>query len=165
MNFLYSLTKRVRQNHAVEHATMHLLSRRHPSLRLVGRTTASGFLLYGQMDTETVVETVLEALDRLRHGENELAVHPNCGTNIVVGGTLAGLAAWLATRGRRRSFWEQVPSALLASTAALVIAQPLGMLFQERFTTSPAVGDLRLREVVSGRWGTTMAHRVELARR
>lgn len=165
MNFLYSLTKRVRQNHAVEHATMHLLSRRHPSQRLVGRTTASGFLLYGQVATETVVETVMEALDRLRRGEDELAVHPNCGTNVVVGGVLAGLAAWLATSGRRRPFWEQVPSALLAATAALLIARPLGMLFQERVTTSSAVGDLRLREVVSGRWGTTTAHRVELARR
>jgi len=165
MNFLRSLAERLRQNHAVEHATIHLLSRRNPSLRLVGHTTVSGFLLYGQVATETVVETVMEALDRLRHGENDLAIHPNCGTNIVVGGVLAGLAAWLATSRQRRSFWEQVPTALLAATAALVIAQPLGMLFQERITTSPAVGDLRLREVVSGQWGTTMAHRVELVRR
>jgi len=165
MNFLRSLAQRLRQNHAVEHATIHLLSRRFPSLRLVGHTTASGFLLYGQVATETVVETVMEALDRLRHGESDLAIHPNCGTNIVVGGVLAGLAAWLATSGRRRSFWEQVPCALLAATAALLIAQPLGMLFQERVTTSPSVDDLRLREVVSGRWGMTMAHRVELVRR
>jgi len=165
VSFLHSLMERLRQNHAVEHATIHLLSRRFPSLRLVGHTTASGFLLYGRVSTEAVVETVLEALDRLRRGESDLAIHPNCGTNVVVGGVLAGLAAWLATSGRRRSFWEQVPSALLASTAALMIAQPLGMLLQERITTSPTVGDLRLREVVSGHWGRTMAHRVELARR
>lgn len=144
---------------------MHLLSQRYPSLRLAGRTTASGFLLYGQVATEAIAETVMEALDRLRGGEDELAVHPNCGTNIVVGGMLAGLAAWLATSGRRRSLWEQVPTALLAATAALLIAQPLGLLVQERVTTSPAVGDLRLRQVISGQWGKTMAHRVELARR
>ena len=107
----------------------------------------------------------MEALDRLRRGENELAVHPNCGSNIVVGGVLAGLATWLATRGKRRSLWEQVPSALLAATAALVVAQPLGMLFQERVTTSPEVGEMRLQEVVSGQWGTTTAHRVELVGR
>jgi len=144
---------------------MHLLSRRYPSLRLAGRTTASGFLLYGQVATEVIAETVLEALERLRSGEDELAVHPNCGTNIVVGGVLAGLAAWLATSRRRRPLWEQVPTALLAATAALLIAQPLGLLVQERVTTSSAVGDLRLRQVLSGRWGKTMAHRVELARR
>lgn len=144
---------------------MHLLSQRYPSLRLAGRTTASGFLLYGQVATEAIAETVMEALDRLRGGEDELAVHPNCGTNIVVGGMLAGLAAWLATSGRRRSLWEQVPTALLAATAALLIAQPLGLLVQERVTTSPAVGNLRLRQVISGQWGKTMAHRVELAQR
>ena len=165
MRLFRSLIERVPQNHAVEHATMHLLSQRYPSLRLAGRTTASGFLLYGQVATEAIAETVMEALDRLRGGEDELAVHPNCGTNIVVGGVLAGLAAWLATSGRRRSLWEQVPTALLAATAALLIAQPLGLLVQERVTTSPAVGDLRLRQVISGQWGKTMAHRVELARR
>ncbi|MBC8448020.1 MAG: hypothetical protein H8D78_09735 [Chloroflexi bacterium] len=165
MRLFRSLIERVPQNHAVEHATMHLLSQRYPSLRLAGRTTASGFLLYGQVATEAIAETVMEALDRLRGGEDELAVHPNCGTNIVVGGMLAGLAAWLATSGRRRSLWEQVPTALLAATAALLIAQPLGLLVQERVTTSPAVGDLRLRQVISGQWGKTMAHRVELARR
>ena len=165
MRLFRSLIERVPQNHAVEHATMHLLSQRYPSLRLAGRTTASGFLLYGQVATEAIAETVMEALDRLRGGEDELAVHPNCGTNIVVGGMLAGLAAWLATSGRRRSLWEQVPTALLAATAALLIAQPLGLLVQERVTTSPAVGNLRLRQVISGQWGKTMAHRVELARR
>lgn len=164
MNSLRSLTERMRQNHAVEHATIHLLSGRHPSLRLVGRTTASGFLLAGQVATETVVETVMEALDRLRHGESELAVHPNCGSNIVVGGVLAGLAAWLATRGRRRSSWEQALSALLAATVALTVAQPLGLLFQERVTTTSAVDDVRLRQVVSGRLGPMKAHRVELVR-
>lgn len=165
MNLFHSLMERMRQNHAVEHATMHLLSRRFPSVRLVGRATANGFLIYGQVATEAVAETVQEALERLRRGESELAVHPNCGTNVVIGGVLAGLAAWLATSGRRRSFWEQLPSALLAATIALLFAQPLGMLMQERFTTSPAVGDLRLREVLSGRWGTTVVHRVKLAQR
>ncbi|MDH7486484.1 MAG: DUF6391 domain-containing protein [Anaerolineae bacterium] len=165
MNFFRSLIERVAQNHAVEHATIHLLAQHYPSLRLAGRTTASGFLLYGQVATEVIVETVMEALERLRNGEHELAVHPNCGTNVVVGGVLAGLAAWLATGGRRRSFWEQMPLALLAATAALLIAQPLGLLVQERVTTSPAVGDLCLRQVVSGQWGRAMAHRVELGRR
>ena len=163
MKFLRLLMGRVPQNHAVEHATMHLLSRRYPSLRLAARTTATGFLLYGQVATETVVETVMEALSRLRAGEEELAIHPNCGTNIVVGGVLAGLAAGLAASGRRRSFWEKLPMALLSATAALLVAQPLGLLIQARVTTSPAVGDLRLRQVVSGQWGRTRVHRVELS--
>jgi hypothetical protein len=165
VNSLLPSIRRVQQNHAVEHATIHLLSERHPSLPLMGRTTPSGFLLFGQLAMETVVEAVLEALERLRQGESELATHPNCGSNIVVGGVLSGLAAWLASRGRRRSPWEQIPSALLAATAALVVARPLGPWFQQRIATTPMVDNVRLHQVVLGRVGTMTSHRVELARR
>jgi hypothetical protein len=164
VNPLLASIRRVQQNHAVEHATVHLLSSRFPSQRPVGRTTPSGFLLVGQFPTETVVETVLEALDRLQDGESELAIHPNCGSNVVVGGVLAGLAAWAATRGRRRSAWDQIPSALLAATSALMLAQPLGPWFQRRVSTTPEVSDVRLRQVVSGQMGRLLTHRVELAR-
>ena len=159
------IVDRLRQNHAVEHATIHLLSDHLASVRLVGRSTYSGFLLFGEVATEEVADAVIEALDRLQHGETELAIHPNCGSNIVVGGVMAGLAAWLATRGRRRSVWEQVPSALLAATIALLFAQPLGTLFQKHVSTASSVAGVRLRQVLSGRFGTTMAHRVELTRR
>ncbi|HUW10088.1 MAG TPA: DUF6391 domain-containing protein [Anaerolineae bacterium] len=154
----------IRQNHSVEHATIHLLSRRHPDLRFVGRSIPSGFLLIGDIGTEAVAEAVMEALDRLQDGESELALHPNCGSNLVVSGVLAGLAAWVATRGRRRSPWDQLPAALLAATAALIIAQPLGPLFQEWVTTTPYLQGVRFRQVVSGRLGNAMSHRVELAR-
>ena len=162
--FILSAIDHIRQNHSVEHATIHLLSRRYPDLRFLGRSIPNGFILFGDIGTEAVAETVMEALDRLQDGEAELALHPNCGSNIVVGGVLAGLAAWVATRGRRRSPWDQIPAALLAATAALVVAQPLGPLFQERVTTTPYLQGVRFRQVVSGRLGNAMSHRVELAR-
>jgi hypothetical protein len=164
MRPILSAIDHIRQNHSVEHATIHLLSRRYPDLRFVGRSFPGGFMLIGDVGTEEVAETVMEALDRLQDGEAELAVHPNCGSNTVVGGVLAGTATWIATRGRRRSAWDTIPSALLAATAALLVAQSLGPVFQERITTTPHVEGVRFRQVVSGRLGNSMTHRVELAR-
>jgi hypothetical protein len=162
---LVTLPQRLRRNHAVEHATIHLLSRRYPTQRLIARTTPGGFMLWGDLSTEVVAEAVLEALHRLQHGESELALHPNCGSNLVAGGVLAGMATWLATRGRRRSALEQATSAMLAATLALFVAQPLGMLLQERVTTTPDVPGVQLRQVLSGRMGRAMAHRVALTHR
>ena len=45
---------RTRRNHGLEHATLTMLARRNPQLRLVGRSTAAGFYLYGNVSTEAV---------------------------------------------------------------------------------------------------------------
>jgi len=97
---------RVRQSHALEHATIHILTQRHVGLKLMGRSTAAGFYLYGQVDTDRVGAAVTEAIARLQAGEAELAVHPRCGTNLAVGALLSGLATMGVVGFRRRSRWE-----------------------------------------------------------
>ena len=85
---------RVRRNHALEHATIHVLSQHDRTLRLVGRSSPSGFHIYGQVDTQVLASAVSEALVRLQSGEVELAVHPRCGTNLAAdrrAGRLGGL--------------------------------------------------------------------------
>ncbi|MFI5270194.1 MAG: DUF6391 domain-containing protein, partial [Chloroflexota bacterium] len=39
--------KRLRQNHALEHATMAILQQRDPRARIIARSTSRGFKLYG----------------------------------------------------------------------------------------------------------------------
>ncbi len=81
MRFLdHPLIDRVRRNHALEHATIHVLSRRYRDLHVMGRSTPNGFILYGDLPTDAVYEAAQEALERLRAGERHLAVHPACGT-------------------------------------------------------------------------------------
>ncbi|MBE9507029.1 MAG: hypothetical protein IMY86_03185, partial [Chloroflexi bacterium] len=46
---------RVRRNHALEHATMHVLSERYRNLRLVGRSSLWGFYIYGNVPTEDLL--------------------------------------------------------------------------------------------------------------
>jgi hypothetical protein len=154
-----SLPQTVRQNHAIEHATVTLLSRRIPGVSLVGRSDLQGFTLFGDLETNVVEEAAEEAVSRLQAGESGLAVHPNCGTNLVTAGVLSGLAATLAVSGRNRSWGDRIPASLLAATLALIVAVPAGRWMQENVTTSPHVDGLRVTGVVR-QGGPVTRHRV-----
>lgn len=149
----------LRQNHAIEHATVTLLSQRIPGVPLMGRSDLQGFILFGDADTQVIEEVTHEALGRLQAGESSLAVHPNCGTNLVTAGMLSGLAAMFAASGRNRTWADRVPSSLLAATLALILAVPAGRWMQENVTTSPHVDGLRITGVVK-QGGPVTRHRV-----
>ncbi|HIE38039.1 MAG TPA: hypothetical protein EYH30_05190 [Anaerolineales bacterium] len=165
LDFLLShpIIARIRRNHALEHATIHLLSQRHRNLRVVGRSTLSGFTLYGDLPTEAVLEAAQEALARLKAGQQELAVHPTCGTNFVAGGTLAGVGAFAVLTPRRRSPIEwlgRLPLVLLVSTLGFILGQRLGAVLQARVTTDPQVGNLRIVGVAREERGPLVLHYV-----
>jgi len=82
---------RVRRNHGLEHATIHVLNKRFPHVKLGGMSTPVGFTIVGEVTSEDVAEAAIEALKRLRSGEVDLAFHPNCGTNYAIPGIFAGL--------------------------------------------------------------------------
>jgi hypothetical protein len=157
---------RIRRNHGLEHATIHLLSRRNPHVSLVGRSDWGGFTLYGAVDTTEVEQASYEALERLRQGEASLAVHPRCGTVLATTGILTSLAAFLtisvdsvSSRGRFR--WSSIPAAMIAATAAAIFAQPLGLLLQERYTTSGYPDRLEIKQIRRSPGSGLVMHRVE----
>jgi hypothetical protein len=162
--FFLPLISKVRRNHALEHATLHVLSRQMPNLSVVGRSDWRGYSIYGQVDTGQLARAAQEALARLKAGEGQLAIHPRCGTTLATTGILSGLAAFLAlglgdSKGRFR--WANLPEALLAATIGAIVAQPLGMWLQQRITTSGSVGDLHITRVFQQRGGSVPIHRVE----
>jgi hypothetical protein len=154
----------VRQNHALEHATMHVLSRRNPFARLMGRSTLSGFLIYGPISTQEVADAATEALARMQQGEAHLAVHPRCGTNLAVTSVLAGTAAFGATLGRPRSRLERLPLALTFAMLAAIVAQPLAHQVQERITTTPELDRAHITEVLRQERGAIIVHKVVVGR-
>ena len=166
MSFFDSpLITKIRRNHGLEHATIHILSRRHSNLALVGRSDWNGFTLYGPVDTAEVNHAAAEALHRLRRGEADLAVHPRCGTVLATTGIITGLAAFLAvgldSGSGRRFRWGAIPAAVLAATAAAMVAQPLGMVFQKRFTVSGYPGNLEIKNIsVQSTAAGVVMHRV-----
>ncbi len=154
-----NMAQMLRQNHAIEHGTVTLLSQRIPGLSLMGRSDLQGFTLFGDVDTATVESAANDALARLQAGESGLAVHPNCGTNLVTAGMLSGLSAMFAASGRNRSWADRIPSSLLAATLALILAVPAGRWMQENVTTDPHVDGLRITGVVR-QGGPVTRHRV-----
>ena len=160
-------TSRVRRNHALEHATMQVLSERHRGLRMVGRSSPWGFYVYGNVPTEELLAAAQEGLRRLKAGQRHMAIHPNCGSNLAVAGILAGLGAFLALGGlsvhRPKSRLERLAHLPLACTAAMlgiVLARPLGAIFQARVTTQAEVGDLRIVGVTRETKAGVLVHHV-----
>jgi len=153
----------VRRNHALEHTTISVLANKMGrDVRLVGRATRNGFYLYGDMPADRVRESTIEALQRLRRGENHLAISPMCGTNLAVAGLLAGLSSLLALGNRSRV--ERIPNVLLASMSAVLVAQPLGRLAQKHLTTHPDLSDTELVAIRQGGRGPGKFHKVETQR-
>ena len=153
----------VRRNHALEHATIAVLANKMGhDVRLVGRSTSSGFYLYGELPAEHVQQSAVEALDRLRHGESHLAISPMCGTNLAVAGILAGISSLLALGNRSRL--ERLPNVLLASMLAVLAAQPLGALAQRHLTTDPDLSDTEVVGVRQGGRGAGRFHKIDTSR-
>ena len=150
----------VRRNHGIEHATVHVLTAHDPSTRLVGRADTTGFNIYGDIPMDALVSAAHEALERLQRGERALAVHPRCGTNLLVAGLLTALAAALAI-GRKPCI-KKLPDVILATTLAAFVAQPLGMSLQEHVTTSPDAIGARIVGVRQSQMGQIKVQHVDI---
>jgi hypothetical protein len=111
----------VRQVHALEHATIWLLSGDLPDETvspsnqhwgrngsLGGMSTEQGFYVYGTVTSMQLRQAAHSALLRLVNGNWDLAVHPRCGTNLSVGMMLAaGLVLgvpWMLPRNPLEQF-------------------------------------------------------------
>lgn len=154
---------RLRRNHGLEHATIHVLGKKYPHIALAGYSDPAGFTIIGNVTTEDIAEAAIEGLKKLRGGEAQLAMHKNCGTNFVISGTFAGLAAWLGTLGAGKEFKKKLgrlPLMILLATIALVAAQPLGPIIQKQITTSGDPESLELVRVETAIRAGQKFHRV-----
>ena len=159
-----SFILQTRRNHGLEHATLNLLGVSHPGMPFAGHSDGGGFWILGDISTEEIADTVLDALNRLRSGQRELAIHRNCGTNLLVSGFAAGLAgaAGLIGVGKRpRDKIERIPIITALSVLALTLSRPLGPLLQEKFTTSSDPGSLEIVSITKNILNGTPAHRIK----
>jgi hypothetical protein len=153
---------RIRRNHGLEHATITILSQRFPDRALAGYSFPSGFLLMGDLPTEHVREAVFQALTRMNNGERALAIHPNCGTNLVASGFVAGMLAWLGMAGAKdkRDKVERLPLVIALAIVGFILSQPLGPKIQEHITTSADLQQMFVVDVLPIRFGQFGLHRV-----
>jgi hypothetical protein len=134
----------VKQNHALEHATIVMLEKK-LDVRLSGVSTAVGFFIFGEVPTEEILPMAQEALNVLRTTNPELAINPRCGTNLAVAGVLTGLSAMTVARMRRP--FGNANNVITASTAALVLARPVGLTVQRYITTQTPNASMRVVKV------------------
>ena len=143
---LQSIIRRTRQHHAIEHATLTILAERFPGRRMVGYSDPAGFTLLADIPEEAARRGVADAMLRLQAGETSLAIHPNCGTNLLTTGVLVTLAAMLGSAGPRKDRLNRFTRMLVLVLPVLMIGPTLGLRLQ-RYTTQAEIGDRWLKDV------------------
>jgi S-ribosylhomocysteine lyase LuxS involved in autoinducer biosynthesis len=158
-NIVAEQISRTRRNHALEHATIHVLSENYKNFSAQGNSTPAGFHLniYGDLTEDAIADAVNEAVRRMKNGERHLAVHPNCGTVLLTTATMVTLASQMAfVIEQKRQRQDQatmftslsaLPSAVLAGVVAIILSRPVGMAIQERFTTDGDLGELQVTSI------------------
>jgi len=150
---------RVRRNHGLEHATIHVLTDKYKKFSAQGNSDPGGFSLniYGDISEEQVAAAVNEAYSRMKNGEQDLAIHPNCGTALLTTATMATLAAQLVfglenrRQGSSSNRWSvlfnALPSAILMVVLAIIVSRPLGLKLQAQFTTDGDLADMEIVDI------------------
>jgi hypothetical protein len=155
---LVEVVQRTRQHHALEHATIHMLSSRFPQENFTGLSDPLGFTIVGDVTEPDMRRAVGDALLRLQAGESRWAIHPNCGTNLLTTATAATLAA-MAGLALPRSLFERFVVALCFVLGAIVAARPAGYWLQG-YTTLAEVADRWVAEIQPVRVFGRRGHRV-----
>jgi len=147
-----------RRNHALEHATLHMLSRTHKG-RMAGHSNPTGFFLLGDFSTLEVWSAATEALERLRGGESGLAIHAGCGTNLATTVLLSATLAWSVLRGAKSTLTKilLVPLAVAFAVVGVLLSRPLGTWLQKNVTTEALMGHMQIVDIIPVRKGV---HRV-----
>ena len=148
-----------RRNHAVEHATLHILARKFKNQSMGGHSNPTGFYLMGGFNKDDIQVAADEAMKRIRSGERELAIHPGCGTNMAASTLLPATFAFVPMQQARSNFWRflLIPFAVALGVFGYFLSKPLGPWLQRNVTTEADLGDMRIVDIIHVRKGL---HRV-----
>ena len=147
-----------RRNHALEHATLHMLAHSYKG-SMAGHSNPTGFFLLGNFSTPDVWVCATEALERLREGESGLAIHAGCGTNMATTALLAGTLSWSVLRGAKSTLMKilLLPIAVAMAVVGVLLVRPLGPWLQKYVTTEANMGHMQIIDIIPIRKGV---HRV-----
>ena len=147
-----------RRNHALEHATLHMLARTH-KINMGGHSNPTGFFIFGELRTEDIRSALDEAYSRLRAGESGLAIHEGCGTNIATSTLLPATFAFVPMQRASSTFWRVflIPFAIGLAVFGYFLSKPLGPWLQKNVTTEADLGNMRIVDIIPVRKGL---HRV-----
>lgn len=139
------ISRRMRQNHALEHATINVLRQRHRIRGVVGMPAEDGFHLRGRVAPETVITATQEALRRLKKGERQLASSRNCPTSLAATQALLAVVFLTIVLAIWREF--TAPPILIALLAGVLLGPPVSPYLQRLLLIEPDPGTLQFRDV------------------
>lgn len=141
-----SLNRKLRKNHALEHATISVLEEKYGRKNIFsGYARENGFYIFGSVDPDLLLASAIEGKERLLSGEKDLAIHERCGTSIAVAGFLTFiLFIFLLIITHSINFFLLI--------FAFIIGQIVGPIFgkfiQKYFTVDTNVEDVKILDVV-----------------
>lgn len=141
-----AFNKRVRQNHALEHATVNVIEEKFGRTNLSGYAVKDGFKLFGStnLPPELIYQAAQIGLERLKSGEKHLAIHNRCGSSLLITNFLFAvliIAAFMGTKIFKLSYL------LIALVVINFLAKPLGRLTQRWITTSTDVRNIVITQL------------------
>jgi hypothetical protein len=139
------LSRRMRRNHAMEHATINVLRQRFRRSGIVGMPAEAGFHLRGRAGEDEVITSVQEALRRLKRGERQLAWSRRCPTSLIGTQILLTVVFLIVVL----SFWREftAPPLLIALLGGALLGPPVSPFIQRWLLIDPNPGDLEFRDL------------------
>ncbi len=152
--FAILFNHRVRRNHALEHATVHVLESRFGStVQVSGNASEDGFFLSGNVSPGEIAGAATEGLERLSAGEKSLAIHRKCGTTLIVTNVLSSLVFISLLFLSGALSWLNV---LVALFVANLLGTGASRLVQKYVTTDPNVAGMQILGVEAAPLTRTM---------
>ncbi len=139
-----ALNKKLRNNHALEHATINILESKYGYRKLSGFAREDGFVIRGQIDPHHLQEASMLGLYQLQEGNSHLAIHTKCGTSILAA-NFSSAVIFLLLLWLTKSF--TLFNIIIAIILAQFIGPITGRLFQKHITTSTDVNDMTITKV------------------
>ncbi len=137
-----AFNKRLRQNHALEHATINVIEEHYgKGLGLSGLAKENGFFIKGPVEPQLVEKAAAIGLERLKMGEHHLAIHDNCGTSMAMANFVSS-AAFLILLFKTGAF--NIFNVFIALIIANLFGPLLGRVVQHVLTTSTDVSNVSI---------------------
>jgi hypothetical protein len=141
---LLLISRRMRRNHALEHATINVFEQRYRRTGVTGMPDRDGYFLRGRADPDVLIASGQQAIQRLRDGEKRLAIHRRCPTSLVSAQLLLAVVFTAALVVIDRF---SAPLFLLALIGGAGLGAPLSPILQRIVLVDPNIGGLEIRDV------------------
>ena len=152
-NEIYKLTLNVRRNHAIEHATVSILTEQKIKSAVIGFAIPSGFIIYSKSNKDEILSAANHGLKLMKSGVSEISISQFCGTNLVVAALLTGASTILLGKilGKKSKNILNITNGFLLSA---LLSKPIGRIVQKYVTTDSNVKNIQIKNSASLKIGT-----------